>query len=207
MISIDAKKRKIQLVNIKTLGEFLVKILSTKIPGIIVFKPNSFADERGLFYESWKKNIYEEAGIKDKFLQDNISYSTRNVLRGLHYQTGSDAQGQLVTAIFGHVFDVCVDIRSESPTFGQHICFDLNKEEVAQIYMPPGIAHGFYVLSEFAILSYKCTKYYTPQSEGGLLWNDSELSIPWPIKNPIISKKDLKNISFSEYRRSILEYK
>ena len=180
-----------------------MEVLKTKIDGLFVFKPKVFIDTRGLFYESWKANKYKELGINEEFLQDNISISYKNVLRGLHFQKETHTQGQLVTPIYGRVFDACIDLRPGSTTFGEHVSFNLNHEDLFQIYMSPGIAHGFCVLSDYAILSYKCTKYYAPHSEGGIIWNDTELLIPWPISNPIISKKDLGNISFSEYRSSL----
>lgn len=176
----------------------------TNIPGIIVFKPKVFSDNRGSFYESWKNDVYQKAGIQEIFIQDDISYSVKNVIRGLHFQKGEKAQAQLVTILFGKVFDVCVDIRKNSPTFGQHISFELDYKEPLQIYMPPGIAHGFCVISEQAILHYKCTKYYAPNQEGGIIWNDKELKIDWPTDSPIISRKDSENMTFSDYRSSFL---
>jgi dTDP-4-dehydrorhamnose 3,5-epimerase len=177
-----------------------MEVILTKIPGIIVFKPRCYDDDRGRFYELWRYNDYREAGINELFLQDNFSRSSKNVLRGLHFQIGEKAQGQLVSIISGKVFDVCVDIRKDSPSFGQHIVFELVDSVPQQIYMPPGIAHGFCVLSENAILHYKCTQYYSPENEGGILWNDLDLNIPWPVKDPIISKKDASFLSFKDLK-------
>ncbi|NCQ55998.1 MAG: dTDP-4-dehydrorhamnose 3,5-epimerase [Alphaproteobacteria bacterium] len=176
-----------------------MEVVHTKISGVILFKPRFFQDNRGSLYESWRYDSYKEHGLCDDFLQDNISLSSRHVLRGLHLQLGGAEQGQILTPVDGEVFDVCVDIRKTSPTFGQYVSFNLRAEQPCQVYMPPGIAHGYCVLSERAILHYKCTKYYTPQYETGILWNDPQLNIKWPISNPILSEKDEKNITFQKF--------
>ena len=175
-----------------------MEVTLTEIQGILVFRPKIYEDARGAFYETWRFNAYKEAGVFEDFQQDNISISAKNVLRGLHLQLGESEQGQLLTVINGNIFDVCVDIRKNSHTFGQHIFFDLSSDGPCQIYMPPGIAHGFCVLSEQAILHYKCTKYYSPTNEAGIIWNDPNLEIQWPIDAPIISEKDQNNITFEE---------
>jgi dTDP-4-dehydrorhamnose 3,5-epimerase len=175
-----------------------VEVILTEIQGLLLFKPKIYKDIRGSFYETWRCNKYKEAGISEDFQQDSISISAKNVLRGLHLQLGESEQGQLLTVINGNVFDVCVDIRKNSHTFGQYICFDLNSDDPCQIYMPPGIAHGFCVLSEQAILHYKCTQYYSPTNEAGIIWNDPNLAIQWPIDTPIILEKDQQNLTFEE---------
>ena len=158
------------------------------ISGVLLITPNVFEDKRGYFYESWQHERYEEVGIQEHFVQDNISVSKKNVLRGLHFQSTASI-GQLVTVLEGKVFDVVVDLRRSSPTFKQFLTFELSSNLVRQLYMPPGFAHGFYVLSESAMLHYKCTEYYEPTNEAGLLWND--LPIPWPIDGkPIMADRD-----------------
>jgi dTDP-4-dehydrorhamnose 3,5-epimerase len=165
-----------------------MKIIETNFEGLIVFSPTVYQDERGAFYESWKLKAYEEAGIQDIFLQDNVSVAKKHVLKGLHYQHN---QGQMVTVIYGSIFDVVVDMRPTSNSYKQYFSMVLKAEEPTQIYMPPGFAHGFCVLSDMAIMNYKCTQYYDPSQEGGIIWNDPELGIEWPEKKPIISGRDL----------------
>ena len=167
-----------------------MKIKTTDIEGILIFEPTVHSDSRGKFYELWREDIYKSAGIQEKFCQDNFSCSTKNVLRGLHFQTGNKAQGQLVSIMHGSVFDVCIDLRKDSPSFGHHITCELSDKAPQQVYMPPGIAHGFYVLSQEAILHYKCTQYYTPDQEGGIIWQDNDLNIPWPCQHPFVSDRD-----------------
>lgn len=166
-----------------------MKVLETPFDGLIIFEPAFYKDERGAFYESWREIEYERYGIKEKFVQDNLSFSHKNVLRGLHYQ---EDQGQLVSIIKGTIFDVVVDIRSASPTFKQYFSIKLSSEQPRQIYMSPGFAHGFYVLSDDVIMHYKCTQYYDHAKEGGILWSDPEIGIKWPfISTPIIGKRDV----------------
>jgi dTDP-4-dehydrorhamnose 3,5-epimerase len=164
-----------------------MKTIQTGFDGLILFEPNVFSDDRGLFYESWRANDYKEYGIQDTFVQDNISISKKNVLRGLHFQKN---QGQLVWVVFGKVFDVVVDIRPDSPTFKKYFSIELSGDNPKQLYMAPGFAHGFYVLSDTVIMNYKCTQYYNPQEEVGILWNDPALGIQWPGGTPFISPKD-----------------
>ncbi len=164
-----------------------MKIIETGLEGLIVIKPSVFDDERGLFYESWREADYRKIGIQETFLQDNISVSKKNVLRGLHYRKD---QGQLVTIIQGRVFDVAVDIRPQSKTYKQYFSIELNSESPTQLYMAPGFAHGFFVLSDMAILHYKCTQYYDVSKEAGIIWNDPEIRIQWPGINYIISDRD-----------------
>ncbi len=165
-----------------------MKVIKTDFEGLLIFEPQIFHDERGFFYESWKKSDYGRYGIKETFVQDNISLSHKNVLRGLHYQKG---QGQLVSVVNGHIFDVVVDIRPDSKTFKKNFTIELSSMNHKQIYMSPGFAHGFYVLSDQAIISYKCTQYYNQKTEGHLLWNDPQFNIMWPCAQPIINQKDL----------------
>jgi dTDP-4-dehydrorhamnose 3,5-epimerase len=166
-----------------------MKVTQTKIPSVLVFEPDAFGDVRGWFLETFSQKHYEQAGVKLSFVQDNVSYSAKNVLRGLHFQH-PHSQGKLVQVISGEVFDVAVDIRVGSPTFGQWVADNLSASNHKQIYIPPGFAHGFCVLSDTALFSYKCTDYYSPAGEGGILFNDPDLNISWPVGSPIVSKKD-----------------
>lgn len=162
----------------------------TSLTGLIEIFPKVFHDERGYFYESYNKSLFWENGIKEEFVQDNQSFSKKGVLRGLHFQRGSYAQGKLVKVTIGKVIDVVVDIRKESSTFGKHAKFILESEKNNMLYVPPGFAHGFVTLED-AIFTYKCTNLYHKESEGGILWNDPKLNIDWEVENPIVSGKDL----------------
>jgi dTDP-4-dehydrorhamnose 3,5-epimerase len=164
-----------------------MKIIDTGFDGLKLIEPTIYKDERGKFYESWREIDYQKIGIKENFLQDNISTSHKNVLRGLHYQKN---QGQLVTVVSGKIFDVVVDIRPESQTYKKYYSIELDAFVPQQLYMPQGFAHGFCVLSDVAILHYKCTQYYNPAEEGGIIWNDPEIGIQWPNIDPIICLKD-----------------
>ena len=177
-----------------------MKIHKTPIDGLIIIEPRVFEDDRGYFFESFHADRYREAGISSDFIQDNESKSVRGVIRGLHYQTDSYAQAKLVRVIEGRVFDVAVDLRAESPTFGQWFGVELTSENKKQFYIPRGFAHGFSVLSETAIFSYKCDNYYHPESECGIAYNDTTLNIDWKISTAeeIISEKDKGNLLFSE---------
>ena len=168
-----------------------MKVTETKLSGVLIFEPKVFPDGRGYFMESWSKKRYEEAGIKEPFVQDNISSSQKGILRGLHFQY-PQSQGKLVQVISGEAFDVAVDIRYGSPTFGQWFSVILSQANHRQLYIPPGFAHGFCVLGNIAVFSYKCTDYYNPSYEAGVIWNDPEINIDWPIKEPILSEKDSK---------------
>jgi dTDP-4-dehydrorhamnose 3,5-epimerase len=159
---------------------------------VVVIEPPSFADNRGFFMETYHKKTYETAGLKKFFVQDNISYSMKNVLRGLHYQL-RHPQGKLIYVISGEIFDVAVDIRKGSPTFCQWEGVLLSSENKKQIYIPEGFAHGFVVLSETAYVAYKCTALYTPGDEYGVFWNDPAIGIDWPVDAPILSDKDNRN--------------
>lgn len=166
------------------------------LQGLIIIEPAVFKDNRGYFYEGFQQKRYAELGIPP-LVQDNVSRSTKNVIRGLHYQL-PHAQGKLVGVTNGSVWDVVVDIRQSSPTFGQWFGITLNDENHLQMYIPPGFAHGFCVLSETADFYYKCTEFYSPGNEHGLSWNDPKLNIPWPTKNPILSPKDEVYLPLSE---------
>ncbi|MFC1781327.1 dTDP-4-dehydrorhamnose 3,5-epimerase [Planctomycetota bacterium] len=162
-----------------------------KLPDVLLLEPEVFSDERGFFFETFNSTRYEQAGICVSFVQDNISYSQRGTLRGLHFQY-PQSQGKLVHVISGRVVDVAVDIRINSPTFGQWLSEELSDANHKQIYIPPGFAHGFSVTSETALFLYKCTDFYNPVSENGIIWNDPDLGINWPVTEPILSPKDAK---------------
>lgn len=174
-----------------------MKIIPTELPEVLLLEPKIFKDSRGYFFESFKINDYAEAGIQATFVQDNFSHSNKNVLRGLHYQLDKP-QGKLVWVTRGEVFDVAVDIRQGSPNFGRWVGVILNDQNHRQLYIPPGFAHGFCVLSDSADFFYKVTDYYAPQSEHGIHWNDPELKINWPIEHPILSEKDAAYRNLSE---------
>lgn len=161
-----------------------------KLSGLVLIKPRIFKDDRGFFIESYKKREFAQAGIPEDFIQDNHSRSAKGVLRGLHYQRNAAAQGKLVRCISGAMLDVGVDIRSGSPTFGKWEAVELTAENSHMLYLPPGFAHGFLVLSETAEIMYKCTFEYSPNDEGGILWNDPEIGIKWPVKAPLLSGRD-----------------
>ena len=166
-----------------------MRIETTELPGVLILEPKVFGDARGFFLETWSERRYAEAGLPQTFVQDNLSFSARGVLRGLHYQH-PHAQGKLVYVLQGEVFDVAVDIRAGSPTFGRWVGATLSAENRRQLWIPPGFAHGFCVVSETALFAYKCTDYYAAEHEGSILWNDAELGIPWPIPEPTLSAKD-----------------
>lgn len=162
----------------------------TSIQDLFIIEPAFFADDRGFFFESYSERNYFDIGLKMKFVQDNFSKSARNTIRGLHYQVGEFAQGKLCQVLFGTVLDVAVDIRFGSPTFGKVFSIELSDENRKQLWIPPGFAHGFSVLSDTALFHYKCTNYYSKKDERCIIYDDSELKINWMIKNPIISIKD-----------------
>jgi dTDP-4-dehydrorhamnose 3,5-epimerase len=166
-----------------------MNVIKTDLPGVLVIEPRVFGDERGFFMESWNGRRYGEVGLPSSFVQDNLSYSAHGVLRGLHFQT-PQPQGKLVSVLQGEVFDVAVDIRVGSPTFGEWTGTTLSAENKRQFYIPPDFAHGFVVTSRAALFFYKCTDYYAPASEGTVLWNDPDIGIKWPIVEPILSDKD-----------------
>ncbi len=161
-----------------------------EIPDIILIKPIFFSDDRGFFLETYKESDFFKAGIDVRFVQDNHSMSGNGVLRGLHYQKEPFAQGKLIRCIRGEICDVAVDIRKESPWYGKWIAVNLSEDNRLMLYIPPGFAHGFCVLSDVAEILYKTTSEYSPQHDRGIIWNDPELNIDWPIHNPVLSLKD-----------------
>lgn len=178
-----------------------MKVEKTFIPGLLVIEPDFFPDNRGYFFESFSKEKYAAHGIVTEFIQDNLSKSTRNTVRGLHYQAGEFAQGKLCQVISGTVLDVALDVRFGSPTFGKHFSVELSGENHRQIWIPPGFAHGFSVLTDEAIFSYKCTAKYDKPSERSIIYNDPVLSIEWKVDSPIVSDKDLKAKIFAEIEK------
>ncbi len=169
-----------------------MNVSETDLPGVLVVEPKVFGDERGFFMEGWNAGRYEGFGIPESglgFVQDNLSFSAHGVLRGLHFQHPY-AQGKLVSVLRGEVFDVAVDIRVGSPTFGRWTGVTLSAENKRQFWVPPDFAHGFVVTGEEALFAYKCTEYYAPAHDGSVLWNDPEIGIEWPIESPILSEKD-----------------
>lgn len=170
-----------------------MKFEPTKIDDVFVIEPKVFGDHRGFFMETWTERVFSECGINADFVQDNHSKSQNGVLRGLHYQI-EQAQGKLVRVLSGKVYDVAVDLRQSSPTFGQWVAEVLSAENKKMLWVPPGFAHGFYVMSNEAEFVYKCTDYYAPQHERSIIWNDPSLAIEWPIAEgvePLLSEKDL----------------
>jgi dTDP-4-dehydrorhamnose 3,5-epimerase len=175
-----------------------MNIIKTALPEVLIIEPRVFGDERGFFFESWNARAFEEAGLPIHFVQDNHSRSAKNVLRGLHYQI-KNPQGKLVRVIAGSVFDVAVDMRRASPSFGQWTGTELNAENKRMIWVPPGFAHGFLVLSESAEFLYKTTDFYAPEYERTLLWNDSQVAVRWPVSGtPLLSAKDAQGKSLRE---------
>ena len=174
-----------------------MKIIETHLPGVVVIEPKVFGDKRGFFLETFRQDVLQQAGIDVTFVQDNHSRSGQGVLRGMHYQL-TQTQGKLVRVTSGAVYDVAVDVRHGSPTFGQWYGMQLDEESMRMMYVPPGYAHGFAVLSESADFLYKCTDYYHPESEQGIAWDDPDIGIEWPINNLssdiALSEKDKKNV-------------
>lgn len=161
-----------------------------ELPGLTLIKPRIFGDNRGLFLEFYKYSDFFKAGIGKHFVQDNYSMSTKGTLRGLHYQKNPKAQGKLVSCLKGSIYDVAVDIRKGSPCYGKWSGVELTEENKYLLYVPPGFAHGFQVLSDSAEVMYKCTQEYSTVDDRGVIWNDSDLNVVWPLKNPLLSAKD-----------------
>lgn len=168
-----------------------MKVIETRLPGCVAIEPRVFGDARGFFYESYNAEKFREAGLDLRFVQSNVSRSARGVLRGLHYQW-PNPQGKLVSVLEGEVFDVAVDIRRGSPTFGQWAGVILSAENHRHFWVPEGFAHGFVVLSEFATFAYQCTSLYDAQADAGVRWNDAAIAIDWPVSAPLLSDKDGK---------------
>lgn len=182
-----------------------LEVTTTVIPGVLILAPKLFGDERGFFLESFNQKSFDAAtGVKTNFVQDNQSRSRQGVLRGLHYQVSPHAQGKLIRVTHGSVFDVAVDIRRDSPSFGQWVGVELSAQNHKQLWIPPGLAHGFLVTSESADVLYKATDFYQPEAERSLMWNDADLAIAWPTV-PValqLSNKDMQGQSFRDFRDS-----
>jgi dTDP-4-dehydrorhamnose 3,5-epimerase len=181
-----------------------MRVLPTKLEDLVIIEPDVFGDDRGFFLETWSHRRFEEAGLREAFVQDNLSRSSRGTLRGLHLQSPPHGQGKLVYVIEGEVYDVAVDVRVDSPTFGQWVGATLSGQNHRQVYVPPGFAHGFCVTSEYALFAYKCTRSYAPASELCVLWNDPALGIDWPVREPLLSKKDAAGVPLSAAPRDRL---
>ena len=167
-----------------------MKVTPTKLPEVLLIEPRIFPDARGHFLETYQADRYRDCGVPSRFVQDNLSYSLKGVLRGLHYQLGRP-QGKMIWAVQGRIFDVVVDIRKSSPRFGRWLSLEFDGDSCRQLYVPEGFAHGFCVLSAEAVVIYKCTDYYAPAEERGIIWDDPGLGIDWPVKDPLLSPKDL----------------
>lgn len=176
-----------------------MKTHATSIAGVWIIEPQVFSDARGYFFESYQKEKFQNSGIQAEFIQDNESMSQKNTVRGLHFQAPPYAQGKLVRVVQGRVYDVCVDIRKGSATYGKHFGIELSAQNHLMLWIPVGFAHGFSVLEDNTIFLYKCTEVYHKESEGGILWNDTNLNIDWKVSRPIVSEKDQKLPSFDNF--------
>ncbi len=174
------------------------------IPEVILITPEIFSDSRGYFSETYKYSDFVKAGIKEYFIQDNYSFSYKGVLRGLHYQKNPDAQAKLVQCLKGKIFDVVVDIRKNSPDYSKWVGIELSEENRLMLYVPSGFAHGFVVISETAEVLYKCTREYSPLNDRGIIWNDPDIDIEWPISEPILSEKDKKHPYLKEADNNLI---
>jgi dTDP-4-dehydrorhamnose 3,5-epimerase len=177
---------------------FFVKVVTTSLDGLLLIEPEVFRDSRGFFLEAYQRQRFHGAGIAASFVQDGHSRSRKGVLRGMHYQLRRP-QGKLVYVVRGEIFDVAIDIRVGSPTFGQWYGTILSDENHHQVYVSPGFAHGFEVLSAYADVVYKCTDYYDPEDEGGVPWDDPAVGIEWPLPNPIVSQRDMEHRNLSDH--------
>ena len=180
-----------------------MRVISTELPGVLIIEPRVFEDQRGFFFESYNTREFAQHGICDVFVQDNHSRSVRHTVRGLHYQA-PPGQAKLVRVVYGEVFDVAVDVRWGSPTFGRWVSVILSAENKRQLYIPAGFAHGFCVLSESADFVYKVTSYYSPPDERGITWDDPDLAIPWPTAEPILSERDKHHPRLAEAPREYI---
>jgi dTDP-4-dehydrorhamnose 3,5-epimerase len=176
----------------------------TNFPGLIIIEPKVFSDDRGYFFESFSKQKMNGEGLDLNFVQDNISKSRKGTVRGLHYQVGENAQGKLCQVIAGEVLDIAVDIRFGSPTFGKYFSIKLSGENHSQLWIPPGFAHGFSVLSDEAVFYYKCTKYYSKPDERAIFFDDHDIGIDWLIDDPLVSEKDSKAARFKDIERDFI---
>ncbi|WP_415035226.1 dTDP-4-dehydrorhamnose 3,5-epimerase [Azonexus sp.] len=179
-----------------------MNITATRIPDVLLIEPRVFGDARGFFFESFNQQQFSQAVPEAHFVQDNHSKSARGVLRGLHYQLAPKAQGKLVRVVAGEVFDVAVDIRAASPTYGQWVGALLSGENKRQLWIPPGFAHGFVTLSDTAEFLYKTTDYYAPEYERCIRWDDPDLAIDWPLRTPLLSTKDAQGAAFASLRKA-----
>ena len=175
-----------------------MRVIRTELEGVLVIEPKVWRDSRGLFFEAYNRAAFCEAGLDTVFVQDNHSRSCRHTLRGLHFQREPHAQDKLVRVIAGEIFDVAVDLRHGAPTFGKWSGFRLSADEPRMVLVPTGFAHGFCVLSETAEVLYKCSDFYAPHCEGGLLWDDPDLGIHWPVRDPILSERDRAHPRFRD---------
>ena len=182
-----------------------MRFVETAIPGVVLVEPTVLRDERGFFVETYHEPRYREHGIPERFVQDNHSKSAKGILRGLHAQS-PNPQGKLLRCIEGRVWDVAVDVRVGSPSFGKHAGFELSADNHHQLYVPPGLLHGFCVLSDSAQIEYKCTAVYDPAADFGVRWNDPELAVAWPIDAPVLSEKDAKAPLLRDVRDRLMPY-
>jgi len=180
-----------------------MKIIKTALAGVVIIEPKVFGDDRGFFFEQYQKERYQDAGISLEFVQDNYSRSSKGVLRGLHFQKNKP-QGKLLSTAYGAVLDVVADINPQSPSFGQYVAVELSDENHKQVYVPPGYAHGFIVLSDVADVQYKCTDYYDPFDESGIIWNDKTLNIDWRLE--LLGGNTLKLSDKDKYHQTLQEY-
>lgn len=176
-----------------------MEIRETKLSGLIILEPKVFGDERGSFMETYNRETFARLGLDMTFVQDNESVSAKGVLRGIHFQRPPFAQGKLVRVVSGRALDYAVDLRRNSPTYGQYACVELSGRNKRMMYLPEGFAHAFLSLEDDTVFNYKCTNFYNKQSEDGLLWSDKDLGIEWPMDNPILSEKDLKLGLFKDF--------
>jgi dTDP-4-dehydrorhamnose 3,5-epimerase len=177
-----------------------MKVLTTSIEGLLVIQPDVFTDPRGYFYEPYNKKSFSEIGIAEEFVQDNQSYSQKNVIRGLHFQNPPHAQAKLLRVLQGSIWDVAVDIRKSSPTYGKHVGIELSAENKTIFYVPKGFAHGFLTFEDNTLLLYKCSNYYNKASEASIVWNDPEIAIPWNIQDPLLSEKDKNGVKLLDFQ-------
>jgi dTDP-4-dehydrorhamnose 3,5-epimerase len=182
--------------------ELEIRVLPTALPGVVVIETDYFRDQRGFFIENYHRQRFVEHGITDEFVQDNHSRSGANVLRGIHYQDLTAPMGKLVRCTEGAIFDVAVDLRAGSPTFGTWLSFELSAENMRQVFVPSGFGHAFLTLTEHAQVQYKTSGYYTPAAEGTIAWDDPELAIAWPCRQPVLSERDRNGLTLAQYREN-----
>jgi dTDP-4-dehydrorhamnose 3,5-epimerase len=181
-----------------------MQIITTGFDGLLIIKPEVFYDDRGYFYEAFRADFFAKHNLEVSFIQDNISKSKKNTIRGLHYQVGKSAQGRLCQVISGKVLDIALDIRYGSPNYGKHFALELSDENHTMLWIPPGFAHGFSVLSDETVFMYRCTEYYNKENERSIFYNDPDLKIDWMVTNPVVSEKDLKAGRFKDIDRDFV---